>query len=68
MKPRKKIELNKELIEAGFKVKGNPVSSKFISRKFGNIDFRTMKVKQAESLIIRDFPYLSKSSKKELKE
>lgn len=59
----KKVELNKELKDAGFKLVGKPVSNKFIHPKFGEIDFKKLTVKQAERMVANKFPYLSKSKK-----
>ncbi|MEM7551726.1 MAG: hypothetical protein AAF363_18725 [Bacteroidota bacterium] len=62
--PIKKIELNKELTDAGFSVKGKPLSSKFVHGKFGLIDFKKISVKQAERLVKAEFEYLTKEENK----
>ncbi len=62
-KQGKKVELNKELKDAGFKLVGKPVSNKFIHPKFGEVNFNTLTVKQAERMLANKFPYLAKSTK-----
>lgn len=60
---KKKIttkDLSKSVQDAGFAIVGSLNSAKFVHPRFGLIDFRNMKVKQAEYLVANGFEHLKK--------
>lgn len=56
-KKKKNIALNTAIADQ-FKIKGNPISHKFVDPKYGLIDFTTMTIKQATILVNNGFPFL----------
>ncbi len=62
-KPFDKKLVNRDLAE-GFKVVGNPKYLHFSKAPFGEVNFETLTVKQAEKLVADGFPYLQKKAVK----